>query len=139
VSAATALRAYLEAFNRADVDGIASLYAPTTTYTNPFNGEAPLTTPDAVRTFESPMFAAFSETSAELDEALTDGDRAAARVTVRARHTGELQTPAGAVAPTDKSIVLHIAEFMRTDAEGRIVEHHRIFDSGSFMAQLGLG
>jgi hypothetical protein len=30
------------------------------------------------------------------------------------------------------------AEFMRVDGEGRIVEHHRIFDTGSFMAQLGL-
>ena len=132
------LRAYLEAFNREDVGRIASLYAPTTTYTNPFNGEAPLTSPDAVRAFESPMFAAFSETSAEVDEALIEGDRVAARVTVRARHTGELQTPGGAVPPTDKSIVLRTAEFLRTDTEGRIVEHHRIFDSGSFMAQLGL-
>jgi steroid delta-isomerase-like uncharacterized protein len=132
------LRAYLEAFNREDVDGIASLYAATTTYWNPFNGEAPLTTPEAVRAFESPMFAAFSDTSAEVDEVLTEGDRAAARVTVRARHTGELQTPAGPVGPTDKTIVLRTAEFLRTDGEGRIVEHHRIFDSGSFTAQLGL-
>jgi steroid delta-isomerase-like uncharacterized protein len=139
VPAEDTLRAYQAAFSRSDVDALAALYAPATTYTNPFNGEAPLTSPEAVAAFESPMFAAFSDTSAELDEVIQSGDRVAARVTVRAQHTGDLMTPAGAVPPTGKSIVLHTAEFLRTDGDGRIVEHHRLFDSGSFMAQLGLG
>lgn len=132
------LRAYQAAFSRSDVNALAALYAATTTYTNPFNGEAPLTSPEAIAAFESPLFEAFSETTADLDDVVQDGDRAAARVTVRAVHTGDLATPAGAVPPTGKGIVLHTAEFIRTDGEGRIVEHHRIFDSASFMAQLGL-
>jgi steroid delta-isomerase-like uncharacterized protein len=139
VPAEDTLRAYQAVFNRSDAHALAALYAPTTSYTNPFNGEAPLTTPEAVAAFESPMFAAFSNTSAELDEIISSGDRAAARVTVRAEHTGDLMTPGGTVPPTGKSIVLHTAEFIRTDGDGRIVEHHRVFDSASFLAQLGLG
>jgi steroid delta-isomerase-like uncharacterized protein len=138
VSADDALRRYLDGFNRSDVDALASLYAPTFAYSNPFSPE-PLTSPEAVRTFEAPMFAAFSDTNAEIDDLVVDGDRAAGRVTIRARHTGSLETPAGPVAATGKTIVLHTAEFVHTDGEGRIVEHHRIFDTGAFLAQLGLG
>jgi steroid delta-isomerase-like uncharacterized protein len=138
VSAEDVLRRYLEGFSRSDVDALASLYAPTMTYSNPFSPE-PLTSPEAVRTFESPLFAAFGDIGAEIDELVVDGDRVAARVTIRGRHTGTLESPAGPVAATGKTIVLHSAEFLRTDGEGRIVDHHRIFDTGAFMAQLGLG
>lgn len=137
MSAEKAIRAYLDGFNRSDVDALAALYAPATSYSNTLSPE-PMTSPDAIRAFESPMFSAFSDTSAEVDELVVEGDRVAARITVRARHTGTLDTPAGPVPATDRTIVLRCAEFMRTDDDGRIVEHHRIFDSGSFLAQLGL-
>jgi steroid delta-isomerase-like uncharacterized protein len=131
------VHAYVDAFNRSDIDAIAALYAPSTTYRNPFNAH-PVTSPAEVREFEAPMFAAFSAVRAELEETITDGDRAAVRVAVHAEHTGELQTPAGPVAPTGKSVELHTAEFFRVDADGRIVEHQRFFDVMAFMGQLGL-
>jgi len=137
MSADVALKAYLNAFNSSDPEALAALYAPATSYRNPFSPQ-PLTSPDEVRAFESPMFAAFSDTSATLEDILVDGDRAAARVTVRARHTGDMQTPGGPVGATGKTIELNCAEFIRTDGDGRIVEHHRYFDVGSFLAQLGL-
>src|SRR2546423_1237189 len=93
------LRSYLDAFNRGDVDGLASLYASSTAYSNPFSPQ-PVTSPTAVREFEAPLFAAFSAVRAQLEESIVEGDRAAARVVVHAEHTGELQTPAGAVPPT---------------------------------------
>ncbi len=133
------LRSYVAAFNKSDVDGISQLYASTTSYTNPFSPQ-PITSPSAVKVFETPMFSAFSDVSAEVEDAIssTSGDQVAARVTIRARHTGELQTPGGPVPATDKTIELRGAEWLRVDGEGRIVEHHRIFDGMSFMAQLGL-
>jgi len=137
MSADVALKAYLTAFNNADAAGLAALYAPATSYRNPMSPQ-PLTSPEDVRAFETPMFAAFGDTSATLEEIVVDGDRAAARVTVRATHTGDLQTPGGPVGATGKTIVLDCAEFVRTDDEGRIVEHHRYFDAMSFLAQLGL-
>ena len=131
------LQSYMDAFNKGDIDAIASLYAPSTTYWNPFSPQA-ISSPEAVREFETPMFAAFSGVRAELEESIAEGDRAAARVVIHAQHTGDLQTPGGAVPATGKTIELHSAEFVRVDGDGRIVEHHRIFDAASFMAQLGL-
>lgn len=137
MSADVALKAYLNAFNNSDPEALAALYAPSTSYRNPMAPQ-PLTSPDEVREFETPMFAAFSDTSASLEDIVVDGDRAAARVTVRATHTGDLQSPGGPVGATGKTIELNCAEFIRTDADGRIVEHHRYFDAMSFLAQLGL-
>jgi steroid delta-isomerase-like uncharacterized protein len=131
------LQAYLDAFNRGDVDALAALYAPSTVYLNPFSSQ-PVTSPQAVRDFEAPMFAAFGEVRAELEETIAVGDRAAARVVIRAKHTGTLQSPGGAVPATGKAIELHSAEFLRVDTEGRIAEHHRLFDAAAFMTQLGL-
>ena len=131
------LQAYLDAFNKGDIEAIASLYAPSTEYWNPFSPQA-ITSPDAVREFETPMFSAFSSVRAELEESIVEGDRVAARVVVHGEHTGDLQTPGGPVPATGKAIELHSAEFVRVDGDGRIVEHHRIFDAAAFMAQLGL-
>lgn len=131
------LQSYLAAFNVGDIDAIGSLYASSMTYWNPF-AQGPITSSQAVREFEAPMFAAFSAVRADLEESISDGDRVAARVVVHADHTGELQTPAGSVPATGKSIELHTAEFFRVDGDGRIVEHHRIFDVAAFMGQLGL-
>jgi steroid delta-isomerase-like uncharacterized protein len=128
---------YLDAFNRGDLEALAALYAPSTVYVNPFSPR-PVTSPSAVRDFETPMFAAFGEVGAEVVEMIADGDRAAARVVIRARHTGELQSPGGAIPATGNVIELHSAEFVRVDTEGRIVEHHRFFDAAAFLAQLGL-
>ena len=137
MSADVALKAYLNAFNSSDPAALAALYAPVTSYRNPFSPQ-PLTSPDEVRAFEAPMFDAFSDTSATLEDALADGDRVAARVTIRARHTGDMQTPGGAIVATGTTIELHCAEFIRVDGDGLIVEHHRYFDVASFLGQLGL-
>jgi steroid delta-isomerase-like uncharacterized protein len=137
VSAEITIQKYLEGFNAGDARALASLYAPTTAYSNPF-AAAPATTPAQVEAFEAPMFAAFTDVHAQIDQLIADGDRAAASVTIRATHTGELQTPAGAVPPTGRTITLHSAEFVTVDDRDTIVEHVRIFDTGSFLAQLGL-
>jgi steroid delta-isomerase-like uncharacterized protein len=134
VSADVTLKSYLDAFNRSDPAALAALYAPATAYYNPFSPE-PLTSPEQVLAFESPMFAAFADTTATPDEVVAEGSRIAARVTVRARHSGALETPGGRLEATGKTIVLRTAEFMRVD-DGRILEHHRYFDAASFLSQL---
>ena len=63
MSADVALKAYVDAFNNADPAALAALYAPSTSYRNPFSPQ-PLTSPDEVLAFESPMSDAFSDTSA---------------------------------------------------------------------------
>jgi steroid delta-isomerase-like uncharacterized protein len=135
VSAEGTFHAYLEAFNRADVDAIAELYAATTSVRNPFS-PAPLTTPDEVRAFVGPMFAAYRDLEAAAQDVLTDGHRLAARLRIRGRHIGSLATPTGTVAGTGREVEMRTAEFLRVGDDGRIVEHERIFDSAAVLAQL---
>ncbi|MER5183165.1 nuclear transport factor 2 family protein [Streptomyces sp. NPDC002896] len=137
VRAEQTFRAYIEAFNRSDVSGLAALYAADAVFLNPFSPE-PLTTRDAIRAFISPMFEAYSDMTAEVDELLADADRAAARLTIRARHTGELRRPGGAVAATGRTVEMRTAEFLRVEPGGLIVGHERIFDTSPVLAQLGL-
>lgn len=75
------LRSYVAAFNESDVDAVASLYAPSTTYTNPVTPQ-PVTSQAAVREFEAPLFAAFSAVRVELLESVAQDDRVAARVLI---------------------------------------------------------
>jgi hypothetical protein len=71
VTALDAFRAYLDAFNRADVPALATLYGPETHVLNPFSA-VPLTTRAAVQEFVAPMFAAYSDMRAEPDGVVDD-------------------------------------------------------------------
>lgn len=135
MSAEVAFRAYIEAFNRGDVDAIVARYAPTTSFVNPFNPR-PMTTRDEIRSFVAPMFAAYRELTATIDDVVADGGRLAARLRIQAVHTGPLPTPTGTVAPTGRRVDLRTAEFVRLGDDNLIVEHERIFDRAALLAQL---
>jgi steroid delta-isomerase-like uncharacterized protein len=137
VAAVDTFRAYVEAFNRADVLALVMLYSEQTQVLNPFSPE-PLTTRAAVQAFVGPMFSAYSDMHAEPVGVVADGRMVSSRLTIRARHTGELNGPAGPVAPTGQVVTLRTAEFMRVDGDGLIVEHERIFDTAAVFRQLGL-
>lgn len=133
---ARAFRSYLEAFNRGDVPGIAHLYAERTQVVNPLSPE-PLRTRADVEAFVAPMFGSYSGMHADHDRIIVSGPWLATRLTIRARHTGELRGPAGVIAATGREIVLRSAEFMCVDDEGLIVHHERIFDTAAIVGQLG--
>jgi predicted ester cyclase len=119
------------------VSALAALYAETTEFRNPFSPET-LTSRAAVAEFVAPMFEAYSEMRAEPDGVLAVGDWVATRLTIHARHTGDLRRPDGLVAATGRTARLRTAEFLRVNAGDLIVEHERIFDSAPLLAQLGL-
>jgi predicted ester cyclase len=129
---------YVDAFNRADVLAVVGLYAERTEVLNPFSPD-PLTTPAAVEAFVAPMFAAYTDMRAEPDAVVAEGPLLAARLTIRARHTGELPGPSGPVAATGRIVTLRTAEFLRVDTAGLIVEHERIFDTAAVLRQLHPG
>ncbi len=137
VSAARTFRSYIDAFNRGDAAAVAALYAPEATFRNPFS-PAPMTTREAVRAFVAPMFAAYSDMAATVEDVVAEGERVAARLVIRGLHTGILQRPAGPVAGTGRRVQMRTAEFLRVDGDGLIVDHERIFDSAPLLAQLGL-
>jgi steroid delta-isomerase-like uncharacterized protein len=131
-----AFRSYLAAFNRSDVEALARVYAPETEFANPFSPE-PITTREAVCAFVGSMFAAYTDMAARADDVIVAGNRVAARLTIRGRHTGALRRPGGAIAATGRTVELRTAEFFRVGPDGLIIEHLRIFDSAAVMAQLG--
>jgi steroid delta-isomerase-like uncharacterized protein len=137
VSAKDTFRSYIDAFNRGDVAALAALYAPETTFRNPFS-PAPMTTREAVRAFVAPMFSAYSDVTAMVQDMVADDDRVAARLGIRAIHTGLLSRPSGPVAGTGRRVQMRTAEFLLVDDDGLIVDHERIFDSVVVLAQLGL-
>ena len=70
------VRTYAETFGRGDVDSLAAMYAARTDCRQPFSPE-PMTSPEAVKAFESAMFGAFSDIVVELEwvaAAMDSGD-----------------------------------------------------------------
>ncbi len=137
MTAVDTFRTYVDAFNRADVHALVMLYAEPTKVLNPFS-PAPLTTRAAVQKFVAPMFAVYSDMRAEPDGVVAHGSLVAARLTIQARHTGELSGPAGPVAATGRVVTLRTADFIGVDGDGLIVEHERIFDTAAVFKQLGV-
>ena len=124
-TATAILRTYVDAFDREDVDGLVALYADTTDYRQPMAPE-PLTTPAAVRAFESGMFGQFSDVHVELRWLVPGDAEAAAGLRISATQDG-----------SGVRVSLETAEHLRIDADGKIVEHTRYTDSAAFLAQLG--
>jgi hypothetical protein len=49
-----------------------------------------------------------------------------------------MPTPAGALPPTGRTIDLRMTSMLTLDADGRVVEEHRYFDTATMFRQLGL-
>ncbi len=72
-----------------------------------------------------------------IDSIMAEGDVIVTEHTGRGTHTGPLNTPAGTIPPTGKTIELKFAEFfiMRGD---KIKIMRAYWDTGTLMRQLGL-
>jgi ketosteroid isomerase-like protein len=71
------------------------------------------------------------------DRSLESGDRIVVEGRFTGTNTGPLQTPAGEVPPTGRSMVLPFADVFRV-ADGKITEHRIYYDTVGLLAQLGL-
>ncbi len=80
---------------------------------------------------------AFPDLRLEIVQLLTDGTAAAAEGTLRGTHTGVLQTPNGAVAPTGQGVELPWAAVYATEGD-TLKSEHLFFDQMDFLGQLGL-
>ena len=125
------------AWNSGNVDRIVENYAPTAVMHHPLV-PVPLKGRDAIRGFETPMFAAFSELGWRCLSLVGSGREFALEFEISARNTAPMQTPKGPVPATNRKITLKGVSLVTLDAEGRIAEERRYFDSGSLFLQLGL-
>lgn len=72
-----------------------------------------------------------------LETTTAQGDRIVTEHTGGGTHTGPLNTPAGAIPPTGKTIQLKFAEVFEM-RDGKIRTMRAYWDTGSLMRQLGL-
>jgi len=71
------------------------------------------------------------------DRYVEDGDLVVVEGRFTGTNTGPLDTPAGTLPATGRSMVLPFADVFRV-ADGRITEHHIYYDTTSMLGQLGL-
>jgi steroid delta-isomerase-like uncharacterized protein len=88
---------------------------------------------EALRQFMSGYFVAFPDARFTIENMFAEGDRVAARWTVRGTHQGNL----GAVPPTGRQITVTGVWILRL-AGGKIAEQWGVFDSLGLMQQLGV-
>jgi predicted ester cyclase len=75
---------------------------------------------------------AFPDIQHDIEDMVAEGDKVAARVTVRATHTGAF----GGIAPTGKEVTVSVVGILRI-SEGVVVESWFDYDALGLMQQLG--
>ena len=75
---------------------------------------------------------AFPDLEFVAEDMIAEGDKVAARITVRGTHKG----PFLDIAPTGKQVSVNAIDIFRF-ANGKIVEHWGVMDQMSMMQQLG--
>lgn len=67
---------------------------------------------------------------------IEDGDKIAVEFTGKGTHTGPLETPAGSIPATGKTVTLSVSEFMVWE-NGKLKSLHNYQDAGSLLRQIG--
>ena len=88
---------------------------------------------DFMQTFKS----AFPDIKIKHTNIVSNGNNVAVEFTARGTHNGPLQTPAGAIPPTGKTVDFNVAEFYVWE-NGKVVSMNNYQDAGSIMRQIGV-
>ena len=89
---------------------------------------------DDIRAFTT----AFPDVTGEAELTLVNGNNAVGIVLSRGTHKGELQTPMGPVAATNKKIGFLLAQGVELNDAGKIQKQWLAYDGGTVAGQLGL-
>jgi steroid delta-isomerase-like uncharacterized protein len=127
-------RRWFKAIEDHDLDGAIQLLDPDVDFVTPpaqFKGS------EAARPFLLGYIDGFPDARFNLSNVVASGDRAIAEGTYSGTNTGPLQTPAGEIPPTGKSIALPFAQAILV-RDGRIAEQRVYWDQLTFLGQLRL-
>jgi steroid delta-isomerase-like uncharacterized protein len=80
---------------------------------------------------------AFPDIRISVTNQVATDDQVVSEFTARGTHSGPLQTPAGAIPPTGRTVDFIVCEVMRVK-NGQIASLHNYQDAASIMRQLGL-
>lgn len=89
---------------------------------------------EGAKAFYGSLWAALSDGSIEVHDVIADGDRAAARLTLRGTHDGgELM----GVPPSGARVEVDAQSFFAFDGDGRIAERWQSLDALTLLTQIG--
>jgi predicted ester cyclase len=125
------MRRWIAAFNDRDAAGEADARAPG--YVCHAPGVPPMDG-SGWAAFTAGFVEGFPDLRITVEEALEEGDLAAARVTFRGTHTGSLQ----GLPPTGRAVEFSAIEINRFGTDGRVAEHWVQLDQLGMLRQLGL-
>jgi steroid delta-isomerase-like uncharacterized protein len=128
---AIARRFYDEVVSQDKLDLIDELVDPNVVEHEEFPGLSPGR--EGVKEFFAMFRSAFPDLQFTIEDMVAEGDKVAARVTVRGTHKGPFLDIA---TPTGKQITVGVIDIFRF-ASGKIVDHWGVTDQMSMMQQLG--
>jgi steroid delta-isomerase-like uncharacterized protein len=126
-----------EAWNERKFDEIAELTAPDGKITIVGSGDT-FEGVEGSRAYNEMWAAGFPDATVTVDRVIASGDHAVVEFTGRGTHTGTLATSMGDIPATGRSLTLQLCDVMEFK-DGKVRSQHTYFDTGSMMAQLGLG
>lgn len=126
-----------EAWNERNFDEIAEATAPDSTITLVGSGDT-FEGPDGSRAYNTMWADGFPDGKVTIDRVIASGDHVVVEFTGRGTHTGTLVTSMGEIPATGRSLTLQLCDVMEFK-DGKVQSQRTYFDSGSMMAQLGLG
>jgi steroid delta-isomerase-like uncharacterized protein len=91
---------------------------------------------DGFKDFMQSFKSAFPDVVITHKNIIAEGNNVAVEFTGKGTHTGALQTPAGAIPATGKTVELTVAEFMVWE-NGKLKSLHNYQDAGSLLRQIG--
>ncbi|WP_439939231.1 ester cyclase [Nocardia sp. N13] len=126
-----------EAWNERNFDEIAEATAPDSTITLVGSGDT-FEGADGSRAYNTMWADGFPDGKVTIDRVIASGDHVVVEFTGRGTHTGTLVTSMGEIPATGRSLTLQLCDVMEFK-DGKVQSQRTYFDSGSMMAQLGLG
>ena len=126
-----------EAWNERRFDEMAEAMAPGATITIVGSGDTFEGT-DGSRAFSTMWADGFPDGKVTVDRVIESGDHVVVEYTGRGTHTGTLATSMGDFPATGRSMTLQLCDVMEFE-DGKVRSQRTYFDTGSMMAQLGLG
>jgi len=127
-------RWFEEVWNRGDARAIDEMFHPDVRIHGLVNARGDeVTSAEHFKRFHRESLATFSDIHVAVDDTVSEGDKLAARCTIRARHTGE----GLGISPTDKSLEYAGMYIVRLEG-GKIMEAWNCIDLLAAFRQLGL-
>jgi len=130
-------RSLYDAFNERNFDEIAEATAPDGVITVVGSGDT-FEGVEGSRRYNEMWATAFPDGMAVVDRVIASGHHVVVEYTGRGTHTGTLSTSMGDIPATGRSVTLQMCDVLEFE-NGKVRSQRSYFDTGSLMAQLGLG